>query len=477
LGCGGSTNYYSLSASVSGLFGEGPLVLANNNAGIVDTLTLTENTSSATFAIHPADGTNYVVTVQTQPPGQTCTVTNGSGKIRSANVSNISVSCSSVLVDATESLLYSFSPSTYGNNNDITASGGGAQPEAALLQAEDGDFYGTTPYGGQNGVGTVFKITATGIYTELLSFTDAEMGSRGALIQDADGMLYGTGSGGNMGCGNIFKLSTDGSNYSVLHTFEGGSGDGCEPLAGLMLARDGKLYGTTSHGGPGTLDYLNGIGVVFKINTDGTSFSVLHEFDEKGDGELPAAALIQASDDYLYGTTPKGGDGDHGTVFKIATDGTGFSTVYKFTEYETGVDDCEECGYGPTSAVMQAADGNLYGTTRDGGSERGGVVFKITLAGVESILYEFAAGSEPKGGLIQAADGNLYGTTYRGGGEGKGSLFSLTTAGVYALLHSFTDSPDGKEPAAGVTQSATDGHLYGTTREGGDDGMGVVFKY
>jgi uncharacterized repeat protein (TIGR03803 family) len=470
LGCGGSVQYYDLAVSVSGL-SSGALVLRDKNAG---NLRLTVNTPYATFPHQLSGGGTYAVTVLTQPPGQTCTVDNGSGMIRSSE-QKVSVSCTSLLANADESLLYSFSPSTY-SGNDITASGGGAQPEAALLQADDGDFYGTTPYGGQNGVGTVFKITAAGIYTELLSFTDAEMGSRGALIQDADGKLYGTGSGGNMGCGNIFKLSTDGSNYSVLHTFAGGSDDGCEPLAGLMLARDGKLYGTTSHGGPASNEYLTGAGVVFKINTDGTSFSVLHKFEESGDGELPSAALIQASDDYLYGTTPKGGDGDHGTVFKIATDGTGFSTVYKFTEYETGVDDCEECGYGPTSAVMQAADGNLYGTTRDGGSGRGGVVFKITLAGVESILYEFAAGSEPKGGLIQAADGNLYGTTYRGG-AGNGSLFSLTTAGAYALLHSFTDSPDGKEPAAGVTQSATDGHLYGTTREGGDHGMGVVFKY
>ncbi len=456
--CGGSTYYYSLSVTVTGLFA-GPLVLANNNQ---DTLTLTGSTSSGTFPVHPADGSNYSVTVYAQPPGQTCTVFNGSGKIRSANVSNISVSCNSTLASATESVLYSFK---------FGAGQGGNYPEAALVQAGGGHFYGTTPYDGQFGSGTLFKLTPAGTYSVLHSFGDGDDGKypTASLIQDAEGNFYGTTSAGGSisDCGVIFKLSSDGGNYSVIHVFSGGPGDGCQPLAALMQADDGKLYGTTSRGGPPRTDFANGVGLIFKINTDGSSFSILHEFDQNGDGEMPGATLIQASDGYLYGTTSMGGDQDHGTIFKIATNGSEFSTVYKFSG---GVD-----GDQPQSALMQAADGSFYGTTMGGGSSGGGVVFKITTAGVESVLHSFAAGANPRAGLIQATDGNLYGATYHGGANGSGSLFSITTSGAYSLLHSFGGA-DGHEPQAGLIQAA-DGHLYGMTREGGDNWAGVVFRY
>jgi uncharacterized repeat protein (TIGR03803 family) len=339
----------------------------------------------------------------------------------------------------------------------------GANPEAPLVQASDGNFYGTTAYGGTNGGnGTVFRITPDGTLTTLYSFSGGSDGATplAGLIQATDGNLYGTTAyGGDAnGDGTIFRISTNGV-FSTLYVFTGGS-DSANPWAGLVQASDGNFYGTTS-------GYLDN-GIIFRITTNGT-LTTLYSFTGGSDGATPLAGLVQASDGNLYGTTAYGGDANSdGTIFRITTNGA-FSTVYVFT----GGGDSSS----PEAPVMQARDGNLYGTTS--GYFDNGSVFQVTTNGTLTTLYSFSGGSDgatPLAGMVQASDGNLYGTTaYGGDANGDGTLFRITTGGALTTLHNFTGGTDGATSFASLIQ-AGDGNLYGTTGYGGTNNAGTLFK-
>ncbi len=276
----------------------------------------------------------------------------------------------------------------FGMNND------GSGPRAALVQGSDGALYGTTAGGGTNGGGTIFKLNTDGSgYEDLYSFGFGgnTMSPAGALVQGSDGTLYGTTSGGSSFKGTVFKVSTSGSGFLVLHTFTGTSGDGANPVAALVLGNDGLLYGTTEHGGSGSG------GTVFKLQTSGSGYLVIHPFTGTGgDGETPAAALIQGSDGALYGTTEAGGSGTVGAVFKLNTDGTGYSTLYSFTF----VGGMYPHGLFPEAALVQGNDGELYGTTagNNGNEANGdGTVFKLNTNGTAfTTLYSFTATSTPQ---------------------------------------------------------------------------------
>ena len=206
------------------------------------------------------------------------------------------------------------------------------------------------------------------------------------------------------------------------------------------------------------------------------SLTTLHSFSGyPSDGDSPYAGLVQASDGNLYGTTNTGGANGWGTVFKMTPSGT-LTILYSFTGgSDEGV---------PGTALIQAKDGNLYGTTAGGGASGNGTVFKITTSGTLTTLHVFS-GSDGAGpnGLIQAKDGNLYGTTYGGGANGdNGTVFQLTPLGMLTTLYSFSGS-DGYQPFAALIQ-AKDGNLYGTTEFGGPNftfpsnlGYGTVFRF
>ena len=231
---------YSIGGTLSGLAAGSSVVLQDNGG---NNLTLTNN-GSFTFASNVTSGNPYAVTVGTQPTGQTCTVSNGSGAGVTANVTNIGVACIS-----NETVLYSF-----GGQPD------GANPRASLVMDASGNLYGTTPSGGANGNGTVFKITPTGGETILYSFGTAPDGSAptAGLLMDASGNLYGTTfNGGANGSGAVFKITPAGAE-TVLHSF-GAQPDGANPDASLVMDASGNLYGTTQYGG------ANGNGTVFKI--------------------------------------------------------------------------------------------------------------------------------------------------------------------------------------------------------------------
>ena len=245
---------------------------------------------------------------------------------------------------------------------------------------------------------------------------------------------------------------------------------GSEPIAPLVLAANGAFYGTTSQAG------ANGdAGTIFRISSDGNgTLTTLYNFCAKAncaDGNEPYAALLQAADANLYGTTYAGGVKNNGTVFRITPSGT-LTTLHRFV----GSDGAE-----PTGALIQASDGNLYGTTTQGGAYGHGGVFSLNQSGAFTLLHSFCAqagcadGNEPQSGLIQATDGNLYGTTFQGGVYGYGTVFSLNPSGTFTIIHSFDLHTDGAQLGGALLQD-TNGTFYGTTSAGGAGNSGTIFS-
>ncbi|MGA2601735.1 MAG: choice-of-anchor tandem repeat GloVer-containing protein [Bryobacteraceae bacterium] len=248
--------------------------------------------------------------------------------------------------------------------------------------------------------------------------------------------------------------------FSVLYDFDNFEPDGFRSYAGLVQGIDGTLYGTTWVGG------ANDYGSVFKITPSGT-LTTLHSFDNT-DGANPDATLMQAANGDFYGTTPGGGANGEGTVFKITPSGT-FTTLYNFCSQTNCTD-----GESPSAGLVQATNGELYGTTRFGGAYDCGTVFNINAAGTLTTLHSFdnTDGYTPAGTLIQATNGDLYGTTVSSGAYGDGTVFKMTPSGTLTTLHSFGYT-DGANPVAGVIQAT---NFYGTTAGGGGSGDGTVFK-
>ena len=356
---------------------------------------------------------------------------------------------------------------------------------APLIQGRDGALYGTTSDGGASTNGTVFKVSTNGLdYTVLHVFSGTGGDGRhpyAGLVQGSDGVLYGTTSqGGASNCGAVFLLNPDGSGYSVRYSFTGTGGDGRNPEAELIQGNDGAFYGTTRYGG------ATGYGTVFKLNGDGSGYNVLHSFGgTSGDGRNPRAGLIVGRDGALYGTTFYGGAYTNwggvvytnwGTVFKLQPDGTGYSVLYSFkgSQYDAAVPQC---------ALAQGADGALYGTATAGGYPGNGAIFKLNPDGSGyTVLYGFNpvgtfSGWKPQAGLIQGPDGWLYGTTAGGMTNYSGAVFRVRTNGLnFATLHAFgTNLYDGESAQARLVQ-ANDGALYGTTVVGGACGVGTVFR-
>ncbi len=357
----------------------------------------------------------------------------------------------------------------------------GALPDSPPVQGLDGKYYGTTQYGGTSGscgrynCGTLYRIDDAALLTNRNLINANGSGPVAALVLAADKKFYGLAvTGGTYGWGSIFSMDSSGT-VSLLHSFCAGGyppcADGREPNSPLAQGIDGNLYGTTEGGGGGAACPFQGdCGTVFKMTTSG-QLTTLHSFCAQPncvDGEFPDTALVQGSDGDFYGTTTAGGTsancegGSCGTIFKITRNGV-LTTVYSFDNAD---------GNTPEGALLQAPDGNFYGTTSFGGAYAYGTVFQLTLGGVFTTLYSFCAGgrpcadgSLPFGTLVLATDGNLYGTTSEGGTEDLGTIFKITTSGMLTTLHSF-DNTDGSGPT-GLMQ-ATNGMLYGTTAAGGN---------
>ena len=258
----------------------------------------------------------------------------------------------------------------------------------------------------------------------------------------------------------VYKVDPSGVE-TVLYNFVGGPG-GYAPLAGVIEDEAGTVYGTTERGGPAD------VGVVYEINSDGAR--ALHRFTGGADGAKPQAGVIRDSAGNLYGTTPAGGLADAGVVYTLDT--TGRETVlYSFTD---GAD-----GAYPQAGVIRDAEGNLYGTTLEGGANNLGCVYKLDSTGNETVLYSFKGspdGRYPSGAVVRDRDGNLFGTTQFGGAIWDArTVYKLDPAGNETILHRFGDDGDGASPIAGLVLDAV-GNLYGTTPYGGRSLVGVVYK-
>jgi uncharacterized repeat protein (TIGR03803 family) len=354
----------------------------------------------------------------------------------------------------------------------------GANSTAALLQATDGNLYGTTTEAPPSGCGTIFKMTLAGalttLYGDLCSADDGYYPAAG-LAQGRDGNFYGTMEyGGAYKGGTVFKMSPSGA-LTTIYSFcsQSECTDGENPAAPLLYALDGNFYGTAQFGG------TNSYGTIFKVTPGGT-LTTLHSFD-LNDGAFPYGALVEGPGGVFYGTTNNGGASDQGTVFRIDQNG-GLVTLHNFDFADGAL---------PYAGLVMGSDGNFYGTTSTGGSRGGGTVFEITSTGTLTTLHNFCSqkgcgdGDDPIGGLVQATDGSFYGTTSHGGSGdagGGGTIFRVTSHGDFTVVTKFESTEEGSEPFAALIQD-TDGGLYGTTFDGplfggcqGDAGCGSVFS-
>jgi uncharacterized repeat protein (TIGR03803 family) len=380
----------------------------------------------------------------------------------------------------------------------------GANPFTNLVLSGK-SLFGTTVNGGANGLGTVFNVTTTKTEKWLYSFNGPPDGANpyGGLIL-VKGSLYGTSIGGGVldtyacsitqlgGCGTIFEITTKSGKETVLYRFAGAPGDGENPYAGLVSDPEGNLYGTTNYGG------ANNEGTVFEFSS-GTETPLYSFSGNPHDGAFPEAPLIRDSKGDLYGTTADGGGATCaylngcGTVFEVTS--TGEMVLYPFQGPPND-------GGEPRDGLVKDAKGNLYGSTHVGGTYNFGTVFELKKKGTkwsEVLLYSFQGsgvgdGSGSTSGLIFDKQGNLYGTTTQGGTYGYGTVYELSpepgggcpsssNSGIgwcETVLYSFTGGTDGANPNAGLIFDKQ-GNLYGTTYYGGGSsncsgGCGVVFK-
>ncbi len=367
----------------------------------------------------------------------------------------------------------------------------GFQPLAGLAVSNN-TLYGTADGGGDMGLGVVFNLNADGTaFSDLHSFAyipDGGMPYAGLVL--SGNTLYGTAPiGGGANNGVVFKVNTDGTGFTVLHTFTGFTGysdsgfgvngDGAIPIGSLVLSGD-TLYGTAAEGGSG------GNGTVFSVNIDGTGFTTLHSFTAtaapagqggvNSDGAFPTAGLCLAGE-VLYGTASWGGAAGCGTVFKVNADGSGFTTLHSFSALSwNGSANANSDGAEPQAGLVVLQD-TLYGTAFYGGSSGVGTVFKVNTDGTAfTTLHHFTGGTDgmlPVAGLTVSGH-SLFGAAMYGGGGALGTLFQLNADGTgFTTLYNFAGGSDGAAPSASLVLSGNT--LYGTASRGGDANGGTVF--
>lgn len=364
----------------------------------------------------------------------------------------------------------------------------GRTPESGLVEGPDGSFYGVNQTGGvtangRAGEGVVYRLTPDGTVTQLHVFE--YLGAvgmhgknpRGGLTLGSDCYLYGTTTfawgDGEAYQAAVFKLSLEGeiTYLAGLHR----AIHGTSPLDRLLEGSDGNFYGTSYSGGANYRETNSG--TIFKM-TPGGDLTALHHFNGTTNGGGPRGTLVEGDDGNFYGVTELGGAFGKGTVYRISSSG-----VHTLLHSFNGDD-----GLYPSGGLAKGADGNFYGTTSAGGQHGHGAIFKITPAGTYTILYSFnnttpALGcncgvATPRGDLILAEDGFFYGVANLGAshsasGEG-GAVYRVSATGHFSPVVYF---PQGgaRHPGNGLVQGS-DGHLYGTSYQGGLRNQGLIYR-
>lgn len=285
------------------------------------------------------------------------------------------------------------------------------------------------------------------------------------VTQGHDGDMYFTSVNGGTFYGTFFKTAASGST-TIVYPVQG------FPTSGGTLGTDGNFYVTDQDEGPGGNCGFSGCGQVLKISANGTE-TVLYNFKGESDGSSPQSAPIQAANGVFYGTTLNDGESDGSSTAYSITSGGAFKNLHIFD----GATEGSNVG----AELLQASNGDFYGTAYYGGANGDGTIFKMTPTGTVTVLHSFngvnnADGSNPCCGLIQAGDGNIYGATFGGGAHGNGLIFKLTLGGVYTQLYSLNlANGDGSGPGSTLTQGS-DGKLYGVTSSGGGGVSGTLFN-
>ncbi|SPE62356.1 conserved exported hypothetical protein [Verrucomicrobia bacterium] len=357
---------------------------------------------------------------------------------------------------------WSLPAQTFNVLHNFTNTPDGEMPAAGLV-FDQGMLYGVSAFGGSSDDGTLFKVSTNGTgYTVLKTFTYSSDYTDGSMPEAsliaADGVLFGTTlMGGSNSYGTVFRISTNGTGYQILHHF-GAEVDGRQPYGKLCLD-NGILYGGVGSGG------ISNYGAIFRISTEGTGYSVLMNFSETN-GWAPQGNLVMYNG-VLYGTTAQGGPapGWMGEVFSMNTDGTGFTVLKSFNS--SGTD-----GYNPQSDII-VTNGVIYGTT-DGG---GGTVFKMNTNGTGFTTLKafgyYTDGNRPWGGLALVGN-TLYGTCNEDGTHFDGNVYRINVDGTgFFPIYNFSGA-DGNALRGDVIW--VDGTLYGTSYSGGSASDGVVFS-
>jgi uncharacterized repeat protein (TIGR03803 family) len=367
--------------------------------------------------------------------------------------------------------------------SSVAPPGGAGNLVWTLAQGMDGNFYGTTQGGGLTcannpfaSCGVVFKVTPAGKLSVIHDFCQDDCTDGGApfsgLTLGVNGNFYGTTTQDLVNHGGTVYEITPAGVVTPLISFTGGDEEGTP--YGPVLQANGNFYGITALGG------TDGDGTAYQLTPAG-KLTTLHTFTGKDGNQagLIPESLLMGTDGNFYGVNPYGSENNNtcGTIFKITLKGA-LSTLYSFSN-------TSEQGCGPVDGLVQAANGNFYGTAVGGGTANDGVIFKMTPTGTLTVLYNFcsaddcADGSEPNAGMILGTDGNFYGTTISGGAHNDGTIFQMTAAGKVTVLYSFCSQSgcaDGENPYSGLIQS-TDGNFYGTTSDGGGGlNGGTAFK-
>jgi uncharacterized repeat protein (TIGR03803 family) len=366
---------------------------------------------------------------------------------------------------------------------DLTSEGG--VPEGGVTLDTRGQQYGTTFFGGQFGLGTIFRMNGAGQEVVLHSFNEATADGESPTSQMAmapDGWLYGSTNVGGVHLGGVvYRISTRGK-FELVHSFVRSLEDGSEAWgpSGVIVSKSGQLWGVTQFGG-----YDGGQGTVFKIGKRG-QLETIHKFAIDGsEGWRPVAPLVQGVDGYMYGTTSAGaGDSPNGTIFRVNGNGK-FEILHKFASTE---------GSGSMFPLVESADGVFIGVQSTGGTSGRGLIYRVDASGAFQILHSFGKrnvdASTPFSGLALGADGNFYGVTRDGGPNGGGTIYQMTLGGQVAIVFGFQKPlfRDNKSmcaaPRADRLAVGLDGGLYGQCTSGGIQTdvpnprfMGATFKF